>query len=109
MGLLSLLENKWLSIPEKIEVTVDDNAVIRKSEEFEELIDKVDTSEKASELLLKIYKMRKAGLQENGEYSTENLAFKNLRNKGLIDKLWDLKKQGIDKELSLNESQHKRK
>ena len=49
--------------------------------------------------------MRKAGLQENGEYSTENLAFKNLRNKGLIDKLWDLKKQGIDKELSLNESQ----
>lgn len=108
-GVYSLLENKWLSIPEKIEVTVDDNAVIRKSEEFEELIDKVDTSEKASELLLKIYKMRKAGLQENGEYSTENLAFKNLRNKGLIDKLWGLKKQGIDKELSLNESQPKGK
>ena len=102
-GVYSLLENKWLSIPEKVEVTVDDSAVARKSEEFEELIDKADTSEKASELLLKIYKMRKAGLQENGEYSTENLAFKNLRNKGLIDKLWDLKKQGIDKELSLNE------
>lgn len=104
-GVYSLLKNKWLSIPEKVEVTVDDSAVARKSEEFEELIDKADTSEKASELLLKIYKMRKAGLQENGEYSTENLAFKNLRNKGLIDKLWDLKKQGIDKELSLNEGQ----
>lgn len=103
-GVYSLKENKWISEPQKIETKVDDAAVLRKTEEFQEQIYNADTSEKALELLLKIYKMRKSGLQEAGEYSVENLVFKNLRNNGLIDKLWDLKKHGIDDALSLNET-----
>ena len=35
----------------------------------------------------KIMKMRKSGLESEGEYSVENLAFKVLRRKGLLGKL----------------------
>lgn len=102
-GVYSLMTNEWLSEPEKIEITVDDNAVKKKYEELKETIDKVDDSEKAVKLLRKIYDMRKAGLQEEGEFSIENLVFKELRNNKDIDKLWTLKKKDIDDKLSLNE------
>ena len=45
--------------------------------------------------------MRKAGLADAGEFSTENLAFKKLRNEGVMNKLRQLKKQEVDKQLSL--------
>lgn len=100
-GIYSLTEDKWVSEPEKIKVTVDDAAVQKKYQELKEEVDKIDDSEKASELLRKIYRMRKAGLSEAGEFSTENLAFKELRNNKDIDKLWDIQKKDIDKKLSL--------
>ena len=52
--------------------------------------------------------MRKAGLAEAGEFSTENLVFKILRNKGLIDKLADYYNHLIDKGLSLEEEEDER-
>ena len=103
-GVYSLTTNEWVSEPEKVEVTVDDNAVQKKYQELKETIDKVDDSEKALKLLRKIYDMRKAGLQDAGEFSVENLVFKELRNHKDIDKLWALKKKVLDDSLSLNES-----
>lgn len=100
-GIYSLTEDKWISKPEKIKVTVDDAAVQKKYQELKEEVDKIDDSEKASELLRKIYRMRKAGLSEAGEFSVENLAFKELRNNKDIDKLWSIQKKDIDKKLSL--------
>ena len=47
--------------------------------------------------------MRKAGLAEEGEFSVENLVFKKLRNEGVIGKLMDIRKEDVDKELSLGE------
>ena len=104
-GVYSLMSNEWLSKPEKIEITVDDSAVKKKYEELKETIDKTDDSEKAIKLLRKIYDMRKSGLHEEGEFSIENLAFKELRNNKDIDKLWELKRKDVDDKLSLNESQ----
>jgi len=49
----------------------------------------------------KIRSMRKSGLEKYGEYSTENLTFKILRNNGYLDKLYTGKLKNIDKELSL--------
>ena len=100
-GIYSLTEDKWISKPEKIKVTVDDAAVQKKYQELKEEVDKIDDSEKAAELLRKIYRMRKAGLSEAGEFSVENLAFKELRNNKDIDKLWSIQKKDIDKKLSL--------
>ena len=105
-GVYSLLNDEWIKRPEKIPPTENDAAVEAKYNEIKDIVDKLDDSEEAEEILNKVYEMRKAGLSKEGEYSTENLAFKKLRNEGYIDKLKQLKKQNIDKQLTL-ESYHK--
>lgn len=99
-GLYSL-QTGWIDKPQKIAPTDNDAAVEAKYNEIKELVDKCDDSEEATELLEKIYNMRKAGLAEAGEFCTENLAFKKLRNEGCMDKLRQIKKEQIDKQLSL--------
>lgn len=100
-GLYSLWQDKWIDKPNKIPPTDNDSAVLSKYNELKEAADRLQDSEVASELIDKIYQMRKAGLQEAGEFSTENLAFKKLRDEGIIERLREMKKQKIDKELSL--------
>lgn len=51
----------------------------------------------------KLKKLRKSGLEKNGEYSVENLAFKTLRNTGYLGKLADLKKEAYDAMMSIDE------
>jgi hypothetical protein len=53
----------------------------------------------------KITKMRQSGLERAGEWSVENLAFKILRNLGLIDELADRIRELEDKNLSLEQAQ----
>ncbi len=48
--------------------------------------------------------MRKAGLQQEGIYSPENLAFKMLRNSGYLEKLSNLRVKSYDQMMSLNEA-----
>ena len=52
----------------------------------------------------KITKMRKAGLERAGEWSTENVTFKLLRNVGVIDKITSKIKELEDQELSLEQA-----
>ena len=100
-GVYSLMEDRWLKEPKKIPPTDNDEDVQAKYQELKDAIEKCDDSEVANELLDKIYTMRKSGLAEVGEFSTENMAFKLLRNDGSIDKLKKLKKEKVDKQLSL--------
>ena len=102
-GLYSLKDNKWIDKPKKLEPVNNDIAVNAKYKEFKEAIEEVANKEEAIKLIDKIKRMRKAGLADKGEFSVENLVFKKLRNEGLIGKLMDVKKEGIDKELSLEE------
>jgi hypothetical protein len=51
----------------------------------------------------KITQMRKAGLERGGEWSTENLVFKALRNIGTIDNLATTIRELEDEELSLEQ------
>ncbi len=100
-GLFSLWNMKWIDEPKPIPPTDNDMAVKAKYEEIKEAADRVKDSEVATQLINKIYEMRKAGLQEVGEFSTENLAFKKLRDAGVLQRLKAMKKQKVDKELSL--------
>ena len=100
-GLYSLWQGKWIDFPEKIEPTDNDGAVEAKFNEFKDMADNINDSEEAEELIDKLYIMRKAGLEEVGEFSTENLAFKKVRDAGILERLKQMKKEKIDKELSL--------
>lgn len=100
-GLFSLWNMKWIDEPKPIPPTDNDMAVKAKYEEIKEAADRVKDSEVATQLINKIYEMRKAGLQEVGEFSTENLAFKKLRDAGVLERLKAMKKEKVDKELSL--------
>jgi hypothetical protein len=103
-GLFSLTDNKWIKKPEYTDPEVDEDDVrvkynrwvydITKLKEGlnENLSDEEysDYSNRVEKLKIKLRNLRKKGLQEEGEFSTENVVFKKLRNNGFIDTLYDI-------------------
>ena len=57
----------------------------------------------ADHLMERIRKYRRAGLSQNGIYSTENLVFKTLRRNDYLKKLSSLRILSYDASMSLNE------
>ena len=112
-GVYSVLNDKWIASPtfKKQDINYDD--VINKTENFIEQIAKISELvgnkdyQKAKtgidNLKKKIKKYRQAGLVSEGEYSTENLVFKMLRNAGHLQALSDLKFQAYDSDMSIEE------
>lgn len=89
-GIYSVKNNRWVSEPKLVKVRVSDQDVRNKVNNYLEKIqnalgsndlDYIDTVQSS------IRKLRQAGLDREGEFSVENLAFKVLRAKGWIDKL----------------------
>jgi hypothetical protein len=112
-GIYSVKQNKWVKKPVQEDIPEYDKDAIKKladewAEKCDELIkdiedDKLDDEKKVVKMLEDIYeKLRKKGVAK-GEYSTENLAFKELRNDGYLDKLKDYRNQLTSKRLSLEE------
>lgn len=103
-GVYSLLNSTWIVEPKKIKPDVDDRAVEAKKDavlrEFEKALLSKDL-EKMRHVKEKLVKMRKAGLERAGEWSTENLVFKIIRNLGLIDQVAEKIRELEDQELSL--------
>jgi hypothetical protein len=58
-------------------------------------------------LITKLYDLRHEGLAEEGEYSIGNLVFKEMRNKGYLDSLKELRHKVIANRLSLKENYKK--
>jgi hypothetical protein len=105
-GTYNVLDDKWVSTPTHEEPSIDDRAVNAKARDLITQVNRAIRSgsvEDLDRLKDKIKNMRQAGLDANGEFSTENLAFKILRNKGYMDKLYKSKTQKFDQELSLDE------
>ena len=103
-GVYSIAKNQWLVEPRKVKPKVDDAAVEAKKDS---MIHDIETALLSKDLNIlrkvkeRIVKMRKAGLERAGEWSTENLVFKILRNLGLIDQISDKIRELEDQELSL--------
>lgn len=105
-GVYSLLEDHWIKEPERKIFTIDSEAVKIKADaiaaEIDQLVDSKTTEQhEIHELLDRIARMRKSGIEVGGEYSVENLTFKALRNNGYIDKIRNYSVSATDKELSL--------
>ena len=110
-GTYSLIKNDWVRKPTKKIINIDSADVQLKAANIMNSIDDLATNRNEKNILKqhetlkdKIKKYRQAGLDSNnGEYSTENLVFKILRNSGYLGKMVELKNDYLTNELSLNE------
>jgi len=104
-GVFSLKSNKWLIKPEQFTGDLDEELLNTKVRDMMNKIDRTinyANNEKALESLLKkLRDMRNSALDKGGEFAFENLVFKELRNKGYIDKLADHILKLQDKTLTL--------
>jgi predicted nucleotidyltransferase len=110
-GVYSVLNDKWIRIPEKKDPVIDKKDVISKINYFKVLYDKLESDfnndrikgidSSIESLKEKIRKFRKAGLEKGGEFSIENITFKSLRRLGIIDNLVKLQQKVTDRKLSL--------
>ena len=111
-GVYSLLNNKWIVEPKKGKEHIDEEQILKKSEEYAKIIDDLvkrsedneNVSKEVDDVKTKIKQFRQSGLEKGGEYSYENLTFKLLRRNGYIQKLLDIKKGITNKKLSVSES-----
>jgi len=105
-GAFSVLNNKWIDVPKPRKSDVNDFSVKSKYEDIgyriEKALDEKDYTVLNS-LWDKIKEMRKTGLATSGEFGPENLAFKLLRNHGMITKLKDAINDEKDRQLSIAE------
>lgn len=106
-GVYSINTDEWIRKPKSTQKKYDRYAVEVKAKYFINMIDKaiddkVDDRNYLKKIMDKIKNMRKSGLEQNGEFSEENLAFKVLRNSGYLEKLSNYRSKLKDEELSLD-------
>ena len=104
-GVYSLIQDKWLTEPQKENVEVDKEKIQQKYNDYVRKINsgiKAQDIEKLKTIVKDVYDMRQAGLDKSGELSTENLVFKILRSRNYIEKLKTEINKLYDKAQSLN-------
>jgi hypothetical protein len=109
-GTYSLTKNEWIRKPIKKIINIDMADVQLKAADIMNIIDELETEidgegilKKLKQLKNKIKKYRQTGPNDVGEYSTENIVFKILRNAGYLKKMTDMENEYLTDELSLNE------
>ena len=105
-GVYSVKFSKWLSKPKYEDPKVDKRLLKKKTKDIMDKIDifidgKSDDIFEMRKLKEKLRGMRSASLRKGGEFSIENLVFKELRNNGYLSKFSDYITSKKVKELSL--------
>lgn len=105
-GAYSIMKNTWIKKPSPIAPKIDNIALDLKVGALRDSVKSaIETGdlETLEALKEKITKMRRCGLERGGEYSIENLAFKQLRREGIIKKLHNTYTAKYDQKYSLPE------
>ena len=105
-GTYSVLNKRWIQEPRKQYVDFTDPLLKQKvrdmMERIDDLIDtQADDITVLNKLKEKIRTMRGSAIQRGGEFALENLVFKELRNRGYLDKLSKYIRTIEDRNLSL--------
>jgi hypothetical protein len=106
-GVFSLLNNRWIKRPERVDFEPDEKLIEEKAKTVMMTVDDIEEEseedmyeafdEKISKVWKKIKDYRQSGLEsESGEYSIGNLVFKLLRRNGYIGKIMELKRKVYD-------------
>jgi len=93
-GIYSIKNGDWVKKPTYSKVEIADSDIKKKADPIAKSIHAIDfkkpgSIEKLEKIRTKIKNLRQTGLDKAGEYSIENLAFKELRNNGSLQKLTD--------------------
>ena len=109
-GIYSIKDDKWVKEPVLQDIPpVDEKAIADYikpwEDDYNQLVDNIKNNvvdeTMIDNFVTKLYKIRQKGLRSGGEYSKENFLFKELRNKGYLKNLKDLKDELIAKRLTL--------
>ncbi len=102
----SLITNEWLVREPLTDTQYDDRSVRAKYGYFtrylERVIERADSADDMVRIMRKLKQYRQAGLDLHGEFSTENLVFKTLRNNGWLERIKDREISLTNKKLSLD-------
>lgn len=111
----SISNDGWLIKPRPKRFEASEDAIRQKADSFIgriDLLDRLSNEGKYEEvygeserLREKLRKYRQSGLETGGEFSTENLVFKFLRNSEEIERIYDFKKEAYDQMMSVDEVQ----
>ena len=111
----SIPHDKWVLKPEKAKFKLDKGVIKSRAEKMFDKLKQIQKHydnqnyeqaiEKAEALKDEIKKMRKAGLEKGGEFSTENLVFKVLRRTDFMEILDNYKNKAYDKSVTIKEDQ----
>jgi hypothetical protein len=98
VGVYSIARGKWINKPSSEQISIDDAAIKQKAEPYEFEIDAITEKDphadkKIQNIKQRLQHLRKTGLAAEGEYSIENMAYKNLRNNGYLERLKRLEQQ----------------
>ena len=107
----SITKDQWVKKPRKEDRDFDYDSAMKKAHLImhqiglvRELMSQekfVEAKRQAVRIFAKLKRMRKAGLQREGAYSPENIAFKILRKQGYIDQLAQYRSDSYDLMMSL--------
>jgi hypothetical protein len=110
-GVYSVMSDDWLTEPEREDPEIDWENVKKKVSWLKNQIGRAqrlfddgdyrDTYEHVIRIKDKIRRFRQSGLDREGAFSAENIAFKVLRRDGSLDTLSALKATSYDKKMSL--------
>ena len=112
-GIYSIMKNEWVKkplLPKDVWARVNTEDIKKKYNEISSTIERLEETpdiDEIDDLKRKIKRMRQGGLEEGGEYSTENLTFKVLRRTGYLNRLFKLRRKEYDKQFSLKEALQK--
>jgi hypothetical protein len=105
-GVYSILQDTWIKQPSYDPPRINNTAVNLKTRDLVKQINSVIKERDVGameQLKDKLRRMRRSGLDTEGEFGVENLSFKILRNMGYIDRLHRATVDQQDVELSLTE------
>ena len=105
-GVYSLLHSRWLQFPNRGSYNwKNDPALKRKVMFYKKSIDEIIKNkmggDAVKDMKRKIREMRNASIARGGEFSFENLVFKELRNRGYLDRMNRYEQSLKDQALSL--------
>ena len=101
-GIYSVLYDKWIKFPEKLSYPELDLS----SQDFVTALNCVNHAlasssvDEVSLVIDKLYLLRKYSIMSEGEFGEGNLIFKEIRNRGLLDRLKDKKLELISQNLT---------